>query len=81
MVRKTVFAVLWVASLAAVGAAASARASQTPQPTSVAFGATRIASSNGFTLLRVSSGPSIVECYIVHETSNGVGMAPAKCPY
>ena len=79
MVRKSVIAVLWAASLVAA-ASVAARGAQTPQPTSVSFSAKRIAADNGFTLVQAYSSPYVVDCFLVYEGPKGVAMAPAKCP-
>jgi hypothetical protein len=79
MVRKAVIASLWVASLVGAVAASSAMGAQ-PQRQVPKFSATRIASDNGFTLVQTYASPQAAECFMLHEGTNGVAMAPAKCP-
>jgi hypothetical protein len=77
MVRKAVIASIWVASLVGVGAVASARSAQSPQPSSQRF--KQVSREGPFTVFK---DVKIGECYIVYsdtQSSSITHTTPQTC--
>jgi hypothetical protein len=80
MARKALLAALWIASLVAVAYWRDVEPVVSAQPGAVVFKAQRIASDNGFALLKVTTGPYRTECFVLHQGEGGVALAPMSCP-
>ena len=77
MVRKAVIASLWGASLVGVGAVASARGAQSPQPSSQRF--RQVSREGPFTVFRDAK---VGECYIVYSDTQSTSIThttPGTC--
>jgi hypothetical protein len=80
MIRKVLLASLWIASLAAVAYWRDVVPVAAAQSGDVVFKAQRIASDNGFALLKLTTGPYRTECFVLHQGEGGVALAPMSCP-